>query len=198
MEFLELKFLDKLLQMYPEGKEKNNHKASVHSKQTSTHNMENISILGFQFFGIHLFPTLIVFIAMLPLFGMLVYSNQILSFQTMPFFNLILFIVSTLFSLFCIYISHSADDTLHKHLQTRKDSSRVLVDGVWKFTRHGNYFGEVGLVVNLPVWCVTLFISQRFSDKYLQFYIVDMVSIDCDMSLPIYKYSMGRKENVRT
>ncbi|KAL9654969.1 hypothetical protein ABK040_008758 [Willaertia magna] len=121
----------------------------------------NIPYWIVSFLGIHLFPTLIVFFAMIPLFAIIFNSNQIVG-HSMTWLQLIGFIASALFSLFCVLISHLADVTLHKHLAARTNNRQVLVEGVWAYSRHGNYFGEVGF------WWSIFFFALSFQNAQIE------------------------------
>ena len=83
------------------------------------------------FFGIHLVPTLIVYGCTLPAVFTYVYQ---------PDFNigsLIFFAVS----IFAIVLQGIADCTMHKF---RKGKNRGFIRaGVWKYSRHPNYLGEI-------------------------------------------------------
>ena len=123
--------------------------------QLPTNSRWNIPYWIISFFGIHLFPTLMVFFAMVPLFALIFNSNQINS-SEISWLQLTMFALSTVLSLLCVLISHLADNTLHKHLATRTDNKQVLVDGVWAYTRHGNYAGEVGFWWSIYFFALSL------------------------------------------
>ncbi|EFC41373.1 predicted protein [Naegleria gruberi] len=136
----------------------------------------NIPYWIISFLGIHLFPTLIVFFAMIPLFATFFNSNQIAE-HSMTFVQLLSFISSALFSLFCVWISHAADVTLHRHLATRTNNRQVLVEGVWAYTRHGNYFGEVGFWWSIFLFACSLQNSQI--DQSFIYFIWGPILVTC-------------------
>lgn len=81
--------------------------------------------------GIHLFPTLIVLVSLYPIYFILV--NPI---------NISLLIVcGTLIMIGGAYISFVADNQMRAHKETSTDES--IRSGLWKYSRHPNYFGEV-------------------------------------------------------
>lgn len=65
--------------------------------------------------------------------------------------------------LFGFLFESTADRQLRQFLKTKKDSNQIMNKGLWKFSRHPNYFGEVvqwwGLwiiVVTLPLGWVAI------------------------------------------
>ena len=85
-------------------------------------------------FGIHLFPTFIVFMVMLPVFNYLgICSTAELNLST---------IISCLICVAAILIETIADRQMHKFLKTRKQNE-LINTGLWKRSRHPNYFGEI-------------------------------------------------------
>lgn len=86
------------------------------------------------FFGIHLFPTLIVYMVMLPVFKYLeTCETAELNLST---------IIVIIIALVAIVIESIADRQMHKFLKTRKNNEIINV-GLWKRSRHPNYFGEI-------------------------------------------------------
>jgi len=85
------------------------------------------------FFGIHLFPTLVVFLGLVAIYPALVMSERPLG-----VIDLIAFIIT----LAAIVIETLSDKQLHDYL--KKDDRKAFLDtGLWKYSRHPNYFGEV-------------------------------------------------------
>ncbi len=82
------------------------------------------------FFGIHYMPTLIVFLCMLPIFCVIEGHVGILSVP--GFLIMLLGIVLELF----------ADKQMHRFLNS-KEKNDVCKIGVWKYSRHPNYLGEI-------------------------------------------------------
>lgn len=83
------------------------------------------------FLGIHLFPTLIVLAAMYPLYYVL--SN--------PTNHDVWILIGSLVMIGGAYISFVADSQRRLHKQSSNTSS--IRSGLWKYSRHPNYFGEV-------------------------------------------------------
>jgi steroid 5-alpha reductase family enzyme len=83
------------------------------------------------FLGIHLFPTLIVFLALYPIY--FVYMST----PVIPMF----IVIGSLIMIGGAYISFVADSQLRMHKQV--SNNRSIQHGLWKYSRHPNYFGEV-------------------------------------------------------
>ncbi len=89
--------------------------------------------------GIHLIPTLIVYTCTLPV---------IYVFENLPAFN-VGFAIFMGLSLLAVLLEGIADCTLHKF---KKDGGTgFLRKGVWKYSRHPNYLGEI-----LFWWCIAI------------------------------------------
>ena len=84
--------------------------------------------------GIHLLPTLLVFLAMLPIYFVLSRVGE---------YNPILDGIAFAVGLVAVAIELIADEQLKSFVKTNKDSALFLKTGLWRFSRHPNYFGEV-------------------------------------------------------
>lgn len=83
------------------------------------------------FLGIHLFPTLIVLLGMMPLLYVL----------TEPILYVLFIYIGVLAMISGAIISFFADGQLRSH---RKNSTHTSISsGLWSYSRHPNYFGEV-------------------------------------------------------
>lgn len=83
------------------------------------------------FMGIHLFPTLIVLISTYPI--LLVFDKGIDS--------LFFIILGVLVMIIGAMISFVADSQLRSH--KKSDTNTSITTGLWKHSRHPNYFGEL-------------------------------------------------------
>lgn len=86
--------------------------------------------------GIHLFPTLQVFLGCLVLYPSLSTGTRALN-----TLDLIAFVVTSL----AVWIEMTADRQLHDFVSNarRKEEEKILKTGLWAYSRHPNYFGEV-------------------------------------------------------
>ncbi len=82
------------------------------------------------FFGIHLMPTLVVFAGMLPMFDLV---QMDLDARVLP---------GILIMLFGILLEYFADRAMHAFLKDAKPGEVINV-GLWKYSRHPNYLGEI-------------------------------------------------------
>ena len=85
------------------------------------------------FFGIHLFPTLQVFLGCLPIYAVLAYGHG-------PFGWLDAVALVVTFG--AIAIETIADLQLHAFI-ARKQPGQFISSGLWGWSRHPNYFGEM-------------------------------------------------------
>ncbi|HEY8365237.1 MAG TPA: DUF1295 domain-containing protein [Haloplasmataceae bacterium] len=85
------------------------------------------------FMGIHIFPTIVVFLGLLPIY----FGLQYLKVQYYS-----LFICGILLSLLGVLISYIADINLTKH-RNSINRKKSIMSGIWKYSRHPNYLGEI-------------------------------------------------------
>jgi steroid 5-alpha reductase family enzyme len=102
------------------------------------------------FIGIHLFPTLIVFLACISVYPALMIISSPL--------NIIDFIAGSV-ALAGIIIETISDQQLRRHLKKGREAP-FLSEGLWKYSRHPNYFGEV-------LFWIGLFIFSLSSDTLI-------------------------------
>lgn len=84
-------------------------------------------------FGVHLLPTVVVFLACLSVFPALAIKPV-----SLDLFDLL----ATVVTLSAILIETIADEQLRKFIKQSTGNS-FLASGLWKYSRHPNYFGEV-------------------------------------------------------
>ena len=111
------------------------------------------------FFGLHFFPTLLVFMGVVPLFTPLV--------ETTEGFG-VLDIVAAVITLGAIVIETVADEQLRNFRRSTPDGGICNV-GLWSWSRHPNYFGEIsfwfglflfGVAGGAPWWTGIGFVSM--------------------------------------
>lgn len=111
------------------------------------------------FFGLIMFPTVLVFLGTIPLFYAIVYGS--------PFNPL--YIIGLLITLLGVGFEILADIPLIKH---RKDPSKrgtLLNVGLWKYSRHPNYLGEVTIWFGFAMTGLTITLVNKL---YNQIWIV--------------------------
>lgn len=104
------------------------------------------------FFGIHYFPTVLVFLGCLPLWPGFVTGTQPLNW---------LDILGLIIAGGGIYLETRADRELYRFRQSQPPKEAILDTGLWKYSRHPNYLGEmsvwagiflIGLAANAYYW----------------------------------------------
>ena len=85
-------------------------------------------------FGICMFPTLVVYLATLPVIA---YAS-VEVFSAIDIIGLAVIVLGTL-------LEFIADTQMKAFVKIRKDRSEVLNRGVWKYSRHPNYLGEISI-----------------------------------------------------
>ncbi len=97
------------------------------------------------FTGIHLVPTLVVFFAMLPVFA---YVNVFMPIEVnnevitpMPINGT--FFICILVSFLAILLETVADAQMQKFKKDITNAGKINRTGLWKVSRHPNYFGEI-------------------------------------------------------
>ena len=85
-------------------------------------------------FGICMFPTLVVYAVSLPVIA----YARITTFSLLDIIGLAIVALGTLIELI-------SDLQMKKFIKTRNDRSEVLNKGLWKYSRHPNYLGEISI-----------------------------------------------------
>ena len=83
--------------------------------------------------GIHMVPTIIVYFASVPAF-MYVINNDSFSFLN---------IIGIIIMLIGIFLELVSDINMIQFKKVRKDRSEIINIGLWKYSRHPNYLGEI-------------------------------------------------------
>jgi len=102
------------------------------------------------FTGIHLFPTLVVFLACISAYPALMMISSPLT---------IVDLIAGVITLTGIIIETISDQQLRKHLRKGREEP-FLSEGLWKYSRHPNYFGEV-------LFWIGLFVFSLSSDTFI-------------------------------
>lgn len=88
----------------------------------------------FSFGGLQMLPTIIVFLGLLPLFGAMTEAQNGWNW---------LDVIATALAVMAILMEFFADNQLRKFRKTNTEKGAILTSGLWKYSRHPNYFGEV-------------------------------------------------------
>lgn len=129
--------------------------------------------------GIHLVPTFVVFFASVPSFLYVINNN---SFELLNLIGIAVMILGTMLELV-------SDFNMAKFKKVRKSNKEIINVGLWKYSRHPNYLGEilfwygvsfVFIFSNLSMWYVIigavlntllfLFISIPLAENNLKTY----------------------------
>ena len=86
-------------------------------------------------FGLHLFPTVLVFLGCLPIFAVTLEPGRPLGW---------LDAVATVVTGGAVAIELFADNQLRDYTLHRKRPGETMTEGLWGWSRHPNYFGEAG------------------------------------------------------
>lgn len=97
-------------------------------KETTKRFYQIVSLLG-----IHLVPTLVVFFASIPSFYYVIFNN---GFSFINLIGIAIMILGTLLELL-------SDKNIHEFKKIRKSNKEIINIGLWKYSRHPNYLGEI-------------------------------------------------------
>ena len=125
------------------------------------------------FFGIHLFPTLIVFLGCMPMYPALVTGDAPLN---------VIDGVAFAVGLISVWLEFQSDRELHRFRQTRKSREEVLDTGLWSWCRHPNYLGEIGVWVSVFLFG---YAATDALDSWMASGVVAMVLLFAVVSIPM-------------
>lgn len=97
-------------------------------KETTESFYQIVSLLG-----IHLVPTLVVFFASIPSFYYVIFNN---GFSFINLIGIAIMILGTLLELV-------SDKNMHEFKKNRTSNKEIINVGLWKYSRHPNYLGEI-------------------------------------------------------
>jgi steroid 5-alpha reductase family enzyme len=101
-------------------------------------------------------PTILVFLGSLSLFPSLAINNRPLN---------LIDILACAITLCAIIIETVSDQQLRKFIRKRKNKDEIINIGLWRYSRHPNYFGEIlfwwglyffALAVDLTFWWIII------------------------------------------
>ena len=111
--------------------------------------------------GICMFPTLVVYSASIPAFLL---AELNLAFSPLIFIGVAVILLGTLLELI-------SDIQMKKFIKTRTDRSQIINIGLWNYSRHPNYLGEIAIWFGLATCLVAL------SPNYWYFYAGAIINL---------------------
>lgn len=132
------------------------------------------------FWGLHFFPTVMVFLGILPLHGALRAGAA-------PFGALD--VAAAVVTLAAIVIEAVADEQLRTFRRAKREDGDICTVGLWSWSRHPNYFGEISFWVGL-----FLFGLAGGAPLWTGVGVVAMVALFVGASIPLAeKRSLARR-----
>lgn len=104
--------------------------------------------------GIHLFPTVVVFLGCLPIFAIMLEPGRPLGW---------LDAVATLVTGGAVVIELVADNQLRDYTLHRKRPGETMTEGIWAWSRHPNYLGEISFWWGIWLFGVAAVGVERWS-----------------------------------
>ena len=122
-------------------------------------------------FGIQMMPTLLVFYASTPAFMYIINGYDFNAFNLFGYFLII----------FGILLELTSDINIHKFKKIRTSRSEIINVGLWKYSRHPNYLGEILIWYGI----LLVFILNDFTYWYLIFGAVLINMLFLFISIPL-------------
>lgn len=131
------------------------------------------------FIGIHMVPTLIVYLATIPACYLLFNPSKITIFT----------ILGTIVSLLAIILELISDIQMHKYRKHR--TTLFIREGLWKYSRHPNYLGEI-----LMWWGVAIIATGSLIGNYHYLFLGAFLNtlLFLFVSLPMAEGRQAKKE----
>ena len=130
------------------------------------------------FMGIHMIPTIVVFIQMISIYLAIQYTT----------INLVFFI-GAITSFSAPVIQFIADKQMYDFRHTEKRKSKVINSGLWRFSRHPNYFGE--LLFWIGIYIIYLSYAKRIDINII--YPVLMILLFVFVSVPMMERKLSNR-----
>ena len=121
--------------------------------------------------GIHMMPTILVFLASVPAF---LYIINGYDFTPLSIIGYALIILAVFFELI-------SDINIHVYKKNRKNRSEIINVGFWKYSRHPNYFGEITFWYGV----LAVFIVNDFNYWYVIFGAILINLLFLFISIPL-------------
>ncbi len=102
--------------------------------------------------GIHLMPTILVFVASIPAFSYIIDGYDFIALDIIGYVIIIL----------AVFFELISDINIHVYKKNRTDRSEIINVGFWKYSRHPNYLGEILFWYGV----LAIFLVHDFSNWY--------------------------------
>ncbi len=136
------------------------------------------------FSGIHMFPTVLVFMGCIPLYASIALGTAPIG---------VLDILGFLIGMTGFFFEFFADNQLRHFVLTNKEKGKILKTGIWAYSRHPNYFGEI------LFWWGIFLLGYTAKPEWWYYHLAGALSITClfiFISIPmIDKRSLERRPN---
>ena len=131
------------------------------------------------FGAIHLIPTLVVYIQLINAYEVIIKGGSI---------N-IWIILGFILMLFATTIQFLADKQMYEFRQNRDSKSQIIDRGIWLYSRHPNYLGELSIWVG--VYLMYLGISKTLDMNIL--YPLAMIALFLFISIPMMEKKLDNR-----
>ncbi len=132
------------------------------------------------FLGIHLFPTLIVFLGCLSMYPAVSAGGQPLN---------LIDALALLVTAAAVWLETRSDIELHRFRRLRKSEGEFLATGVWAWCRHPNYLGEIGFWTGLFLFG---YAARGNTDDYISAGPLAMILLFLFVSIPMIDRKLVR------
>lgn len=130
--------------------------------------------------GVHLTPTIIVFLGCIPLYGAIVTGEEALN-----AYDALALAVGVL----GIWLEFQSDVELHRFRRARASREEVLDRGLWRLCRHPNYLGELGIWLSVFLFG---YAALGQADKWMVAGPVAMFVLFAVVSIPMIERKLDR------
>ena len=125
------------------------------------------------FTGVHLLPTILVFLGCIPMYHALMISTQPIN--GFDYLALVVGLIS-------VWLEFQSDRELHRFREIRSSKTEVLSTGLWSLCRHPNYLGEIGVWVSVLLFG---YAAVGYADYWMLSGTVSMILLFTIVSIPM-------------
>jgi len=123
------------------------------------------------FGAIHLIPTLVVYLQLINAYEVIIQAADV---------NLLI-VIGFLLMVFAAVIQFIADKQMYAYRQERKDKNTCIDRGLWRYSRHPNYLGELSLWIGVYLFYLGSY--QRLDFNIV--YPIVMIALFLFVSIPM-------------